>query len=115
MMPGASWGDLLAGHVFESRFAAVDAGVMPDRLGAYRRAGFQADRRDWDNSWGEHSRVWSYLGPARARGRLARLLVRGLARADGLLPEPGLAADLDRGSSPRRPARGSRADGAPGS
>jgi exosortase len=66
ILPGVSWGDLLSNRIFEERFAAVDARVMPERLGAYQRIGFQADHRDWDNSWGEYSRVWSYRGPARA-------------------------------------------------
>lgn len=66
MLPGAGWGDLLSSRVYEERFASVDAETMPDRLGAYRRHDFRVDRRDWDNSWGEHSRVWSYWGPSHA-------------------------------------------------
>jgi exosortase len=66
MMPGVRWKEvLLSGDVYEKLFAPLGAESMPARVGAYQRVDFKTDRRDWDNSWGEFSRMWLYRGPAR--------------------------------------------------
>jgi hypothetical protein len=67
MMPGVRWKDvLLTSDVYPRLFATLDKGAMPAEVGGFRLVGFGADKRDWDNSWGEYSRTWTYAGPARA-------------------------------------------------
>jgi hypothetical protein len=66
MMPGVDWAALLADDPFGPRFQAVGADALPARLGPLERAGFRTEHRDWDNSWGEDSHIWSYRSPARS-------------------------------------------------
>ncbi len=64
-MPGPTWNDILAGDVFPRWFAAAKADFLPERVGENRRVDFRTESREGDNSWGEHSRIWSYRGPGR--------------------------------------------------
>lgn len=67
MMPGVRWKDaLLTSDVYPRRFAGLGREAMPEAAGPLRRVGFATEARDWDNSWGEFSRAWTYAGPGRS-------------------------------------------------
>jgi hypothetical protein len=66
MMPGVHWRDvLLNSDIYPKLFASMGKESMPEASGPFRRGQFGTDKRDWDNSWGEYSRFWSYAGPGR--------------------------------------------------
>jgi exosortase len=67
MLPGVHWKDvLLTSDVYTKQFATMNLNAMPEKVGPFSRGDYKTDKREWDNSWGEHSCVWGYRGPNRA-------------------------------------------------
>ena len=68
MLPGVHWKDvLLSSDYYVKLFATMEKDAMPQKVASFQQVDFHTDKREWDNSWGEHSRIWGYREPAGSR------------------------------------------------
>ncbi|MFO0951114.1 MAG: exosortase U [Isosphaeraceae bacterium] len=63
MMPGIDWKEVLVTNDYYARaFEPLTADTLPKQLGPFNRVDFRTTHREMDDSWGEHSRAWYYVG-----------------------------------------------------